>query len=84
MTLRNMHSLVVLSERKAVARVSTLRQWLELESARARTVTADGHLREASVAEFVLHRGRAFETGRLGDAGRHGAQRIAQIGRAHV
>ena len=62
-----MNSLVSLSERKAVARANTLRQWLELESARARTVTADQHLLYASVAEFVLRRGRAFETGRLGD-----------------
>ena len=36
----------------------------------------------ASVAEFVLHRGRAFEAGRLGDAERHGAQRIARWCRA--
>jgi len=77
-----MNSLVILSERKAVARANTLRQWLELESARARTVAADQHLLYASVAEFVLHRGRAFETGRLGDAERHGAQRIARWCRA--
>ena len=80
-----MNSLVILSERKAVARDNTLRQWLELESARARTVTADQHLLYASVAELVLDRGRAFETGRLGDAERHGAQRIARCCRAqHV
>ena len=77
-----MNSLVILSERKAVARANTLRQWLELESARARTVTADQRLLYASVAEFVLHRGRAFETGRLGDAEGHGAQRIARWSRA--
>jgi hypothetical protein len=77
-----MNSLVILSERKAVARANALRQSLELESARARTVTADQHLLYASVAEFVLHRGRAFETGRLGDAERHGAQRIARWCRA--
>jgi len=77
-----MNSLVILSERKAVARDNTLRQWLELESARARTVTADQHLLYASVAELVLDRGRAFETGRLGDAERHGAQRIARWCRA--
>ena len=49
---RNMHSLVILSERKAVARGNVLRQWLELESARARTGTADQHLLYASVAEL--------------------------------
>ena len=54
-----MNGLVILSERKAVARANTLRQWLELESARARTVTADQHLLYASVAEFVLLRGRS-------------------------
>ena len=77
-----MNGLVILSERKAVARANTLRQWLELESARARTVTADQRLLYVSVAEFVLHRGRAFETGHLGDAERHGAQRIARWCRA--
>ena len=77
-----MNSLVILSERKAVGRANTLRQWLELESARARTVTVDQDLLYASVAEFVLHRGRAFETGRLGDAELHGAQRIARWCRA--
>ena len=72
-----MNDVVSLSERKAVARANALREWLKLESARARTATADEHLLYASAAEFVLHRGRAFETGRLGDAERHGAQRIA-------
>jgi hypothetical protein len=82
MTLRNMHSLVSLSEQKAVARANTLRQWLELESARARTGTADQHLLYASVAEFVLRRGRPFETGRIGDAEQYSAQRIARWCRA--
>ena len=82
MTLRNMHSLVILSERKAVARANAFRQWLELESARARTGTADQHLLYASVAEFVLRRGRPFESGRIGDAERYSAQRIARWCRA--
>jgi hypothetical protein len=77
-----MNGVVSLSERKAVARANTLREWLELESAKARAVTADEHLLHASVAEFVLHRGRAFETSRLGDAERRGAQRIARWCRA--
>lgn len=77
-----MNGVVILSGRKAVARAKTLRKWLELEGAKARAVTADKHLLHASVAEFVLHRGRAFETSRLGEAERHGAQRIARWCRA--
>jgi hypothetical protein len=77
-----MHSLVILSGRRAVARVNTLRQWLELESARARTIAADQRLLYSSVAEFVLHRGRPFEAGRIGDAERYSAQRIARWCRA--
>jgi len=68
-----MNGVVSLTERKAVARANRLREWLELESSKARAATADQHLLYASVAEFVLHRGRAFETGRLGDAERRGA-----------
>ena len=82
MSLRNVHSLVVLSERKAVARAKALMQWLESESAKARTVTADQHLLYASVAEFVLRRGRPFESGRIGDAERYSAHRIARWCRA--
>jgi hypothetical protein len=77
-----MSNLVVLSERNAVVRANMLRQWLEFERAKARAATAGQHLLYTSVAEFVLHRGRTFEAGRLGDAERHGAQRIARWCRA--
>jgi hypothetical protein len=82
MTLRNVPRLVILSERKAVARGNALRQWLESESAKARAVTADHHLLYASVAEFVLRHGQQFESGRIGDAERHSAHRIARWCRA--
>lgn len=77
-----MNGVVSLLERKAAARATTLREWLELESAKARAITAGQHLLYASVEEFVLRRGRAFEACRLGEAERRGAQRIARWCRA--
>jgi len=62
-----MNSLVILSERKAVARANTLQRWLQLESARARTVTADEHLLYESLAE-LLYLTSFTSTGRAGVA----------------
>ena len=73
-----MRGLASLAERRAAARADALRQWLASESASARRAASARHLLYVSVAEFVLRRGRAFETGRLSDAERRGAARIAR------
>jgi hypothetical protein len=77
-----MSGVVSWAERGAADRSSALRLWLELEGARARAADAHEYLLFASVAEFVLSRGRAFESAPLGDAERRSARRIGRWCRA--